>query len=59
MSAFADVLIHNPNYVLLGELYHGKIIIGPDYNPLNLFFVQQIANYYAAKTTDHGSSSST
>ena len=30
-SAFADVLITNPPYVLSGESHHGQVSIGPDY----------------------------
>ena len=31
-SAFADVLITNSLYILLGESYHSQISIGPEYN---------------------------
>ena len=30
--SFTDVSIPNPPYILLRKLYHGQIIIGPDYN---------------------------
>ena len=34
MPDFVDVLIPYPPYILSGNLYHGQILIGPDYNIL-------------------------
>ena len=58
-SASADMLINNPPYVLLGESYHGQIIIGLDYNLLTYFFLSKCSNSDAAKIPDHRSYLST
>ena len=41
-SDFADILIPNPPYVLLGESYHGQIIIIPDYNISTYLFLRKL-----------------
>ena len=42
MSAFSDVLIPNPHYVLLGESYHGQILVGLEYTFLTRFLLSEL-----------------
>ena len=59
MFSFADVLITNSMYILLGELYHGQIQIIPDFSLFNLFYVDWSANAAAINITNFRVSTST
>ena len=54
--ACADVLITYLQYILLGELYHGQILIDLDIKlyDFNLFSIDPISNAADVKMPDHG-----